>query len=182
MTYYHVSSYIYENQCLTQKTKNCRCFCEYISNCYARNYNEYKAYFDELKCYRLDEITGRDVSKWICEAIFDEVRKTMFLNYPSRIWGVYLIDSLEKACEFRKKYRDVNSAKIFEINVPEEDVFCFDMSIFTLANEEIRKTGFSFDSYNRARKLAELYWSGKVIDGDKELLIDRPVIVGRRVA
>ena len=84
--YYHVSSYIHENQILTQKSKNNRCFCEYISNCYAENYEEYKIYFDELNRYRLQDITGRDVYKWICEAVFEGVRKRNFYYKPSRVF------------------------------------------------------------------------------------------------
>lgn len=97
MVYYHVSSYVSEKQVLTHKSKNNRCFCEYVSNYSNDGYENYELYYNELLNYQPEKITGRDTSKWICEAVFDGIRKKCFPEKPSRIWGVFLSKDYDSA-------------------------------------------------------------------------------------
>lgn len=182
MIFYHVSSLIQEGMELSRYSKNNRCFCEYASNCYATCYSEFLKYYNEYKAYDINRITGRDESKWICETIFESVRKEKYCNMPSRIWGIYLSSTLDEAKEFRDKYRDPSKAHIYEIEIPDSIKVCsFDMDKFTLADEIIRKNGFDIESYKNAIEHANEYWSRGSIGVQNEYLVDCTVVVGELI-
>ena len=183
MKFYHVSSLIEEGMELSRYSKNNRCFCEYASNCYATCYSEFLRYYNEFKSYGIEQLTGRDESKWICETIFEFVRKEKYCNMPSRIWGIYLSMTLEEARKFRHDYRKQSkNPHIYEIEISDSIKVCsFDMDRFTLADEKIRKNRFNVESYENAIELAIQYWSGCSTGEQNEYLVDCTVVVGKLV-
>lgn len=132
----------------------------------------------------MNRITGRDESKWLCETIFESVRKEKYCNMPSRIWGIYLSSTLEEARKFRHDYRrdPQTNPHIYEIKIPETIKVCsFDMNKFTLADETIRENKFDIESYKNAIDLANQYWSGSSTGIQNEYLVDCTVIVGKMI-
>ena len=182
MIFYHVSSLVQEGMELSRYSKNNRCFCEYASNCYATCYSEFLKYYNEFKAYDIYRITKRDEAKWICETVFESVRKEKYCDMPSRIWGIYLSSTLVEAKEFRNNYRYISKAHIYKIEIPETIKVCsFDMNKFTLADEMIRKNEFDVESYKNAIDLANQYWLGCSTGIQNEYLVDCTVIVGKMI-
>lgn len=180
MIYYHVSSCVSEKQLLTRETKKHRCYCEYICSCDSVDYEKYKNDYNEFLKNKIDQNTGRDAAKWICEAVFEGVRKKCFPEKPSRVWGIYLSNSYENAIKFLNNYRDPETAHIYEVNIKFK-ILGFDMSFFTKADERIRKESFSFASYQHAIDLAKDYWNECVQNEMDEYIVDDEIIIGPRV-
>ena len=175
--YYHVSSYIRPGQILTHATKNNYDYCCYVSTCEPSTYKEFLDIYQKLCLSNAERNSGRKADKWACEAIFDYVRRTEFPKMPSRIWGIYLTDSMEAAEEFLRTERDSQRAHIYEVQLPEKaTVFSFDMDIFTKAHDNISENLGNESSYAFAIEQAREYWrstGGKII----ELLVDCDVLV-----
>ena len=154
MPYFHTSSYLKEGQTVSKNTKNNYKTCEFIFSYDVDCYSEYLSLLNELDKKNISR-TGRDKYKWACEAIFESVRKKNFADLPSRIWGMYAFGLLENAILFNNSYRK-GKANIFEIN-PSEKVYKFNMSLFTKADDFLRKND-NKSSFNHAKKLAYKYW------------------------
>lgn len=179
-TYYHVSSFLKENQVLTHDTKNNYKFCELICLTDISSYDKYIELVKILEKSNVEEETGRDVFKWSCESIFEMVRSKHYNNMPSRVWGIYVSESPEDAYLFKKDYRNSES-KIFAIQ-PKSKVYKFDMDIFTEADKLLRNNQ-SVSNYKKSIKLAHEYWKGIIKKGHKniEYLFDEEVVVGKSI-
>ena len=92
--YYHVSSYISEGQILTAKTKNNFEYRQYISTCDVSTYCKFVESYQKIDTDETCQQTGWSVEKWMCEAIFEYVRKKEYMDKPSRIWGLFLSKNL----------------------------------------------------------------------------------------
>lgn len=62
MLFYHVSSYLKENQILMHTTKNNYEFCLLTENADISNYRKYNEFIEELQCKNVNK-TGRDKFK-----------------------------------------------------------------------------------------------------------------------
>ena len=93
--YYHVSSYISEGQKLTANTKNNLEYRQYISTCEVSTYHKFVESYQKINNDETYQQTGWSVEKWMCEAIFEYVRKEEYPDKPSRIWGLFLSKNLE---------------------------------------------------------------------------------------
>ena len=180
MHYYHVSSHAKEGQIFTKETKNNFNYCEFMCvndfSTYEKSFNLYK----EMLKMDLYSKTGRNASKWLCEAIFEYVRKhNNHTDLPSRVWGVYLCDTKEHAKEFKNNERGKES-KIFEVNVC--SAITLNMNLFTQAHKEIVETDFSAQSYENVVNYANAYWTGKNIPGceyiPEYIALDKEVRIG----
>ena len=182
--YYHVSSFLEVNQIITRKTKNNIDFCSLASACDISTFDKFIILYEKLCFSEVHKKTGRTAEKWLCEYIFEKVRMQKFPNYPSRIWGLYLNTSVQEAKDFLIKYRDVNTAKIFELELSDEiTVYCFNMDIFTEAHELLLYNTINESIYQRVNDLANEYWkSYNNYQGTKEFLIDNYTIkVGHQI-
>ena len=90
MQYYHVSSYVKEGDVLTRNTKNNREWCCFASSCDLSTFEKFLECYNYLSSRNVSNLTGRTVAKWACESLFDYIRRTEFVEKPSRIWGIYL--------------------------------------------------------------------------------------------
>ena len=179
MIFFHVSSYVKEGDCLTHNSKNNHNICDYISSTQINDLDDYNTLLAKLKEKDILQKTGRDHYKWSCEAIFESIRLMDYNDLPSRIWDVYVTRSLDKAIEFRKKYRS-EDAGIFQIDIPEESVYDFDMNLFTEADEALRAS--SRENYDKAVELAHRYWKRIIIaESEIECIADVEIVVGKRV-
>ena len=181
MLFYHVSSYLKENQILMHTTKNNYEFCLLTENADISNYRKYNEFIEELQCKNVNK-TGRDKFKWANEAVFEYVRKKYFPNKPSRIWGIYVTNSLKDAILFNNKYRNGKS-NIFEIVIPDDiEIFKFNMELFTAADEQLRQAN-SLKNYNYCIELAHKYWQRNENENENqtEIIIDNEVTVGRKI-
>lgn len=184
-TYYHVSSFLKENQVLTHDTKNNYEFCKLICRTdISSSYNKYIELLRTLEEKNVEKETGRDVFKWSCESIFEMIRFKHYNSNPSRVWGIFVSESLEDAHLFNKNYRNGES-KIFEIQ-PKSIVYKFDMDIFTEADKLLRENS-SVSNYEKSIKLAHEYWKGilKKEQTNIEYLFDygkdEEVVVGKSI-
>ena len=178
--YFHVSSYVHEGDILTHQTKYNPDTCERISKAHISNYKDYLSLLNSLEEEKICDKTGRDHYKWSCEAIFESVRVEYYPDRPSRIWGIYLVDSFQKAQEFCKNFRQ-GTAGIFEIDVSEKDVYRFDMDMFTNVDEALR-ADHSLGNYIKAVEIAHKYWNGIIESNTIECLIDTDITVGRKIS
>lgn len=182
MVYYHVSRRIQEEKLLNKSTKKDKEYCQNISNCTAKNYKEFYILFQEMyKNPHLIMRTKTLPSKWICEAIFEFVRKQSYPNMPSRVWGVFLCKTYEEAKIFNKNERE-NNGHIYAIHLSENaKIYEFNMIWYSLANELIEEQKFSIDSYNIAIKYAKQYWSGAIINKEMEYITEHDVYIDKRI-
>ena len=192
--YYHVSSYVKEGQTLKKETKNNQFFCEYISNCDISTCKKLIECYEYLCSIQSFKTTNRKEGKWCCESIFEYIRKTEYPDKPSRIWSIYLFAKLDDACFFLNEYRKPTIkengekvvAHIYQIEIPEEKVFVFDMNIYSeadnLLQDHLEKGSFDNLLYENICKKAREYWSGAMTNNPQcECLIDCDVIIGKKV-
>lgn len=176
--YYHVSSLVSEGNVLTHETKNNREICEEISQTNISNYEDYLSLLVSLEDRNICEKTGRDSFKWACETIFESIRIEFYPDQPSRIWGIYLLDSFANAKLFLKNIRK-GKGNIFKIDVSEK-VYRFNMDMFTEADVLLRNDT-SLENYRKAIELAHKYWQGIIEGHNIEYLIDAEITVGKKI-
>ena len=183
-TYYHVSSKRYEGDKLLHTGKVGYDYCCYASSCDVSTFEKYVDCYRNLCLSNVYAKTQRTASKWICEYIFENVRKNKYSHLPSRLWGLYLTSSFQEAKEFLYAERNYANSTIFEIKVPNEsEVHCFDMNIFTNAHINIEKEPLNPNFYNRAFELANEYWeSDNKYTGTKEYIVDdESLVIGKEL-
>ena len=182
--YYHVSSLRNTGDQLLHNTKIGYDYCCYATSCDLSTFEKYVECYNSLCLSRVYETTHRTASKWICEFIFEKVRRYYYSNLPSRLWGLYLTSSFDDAKEFLYSERNYWGSKIFEIVIPNEnDVHCFDMNVFTKAHTNIENDPLNPQFYNGAFELAKQYWEGNnTYIGRKEFLIDdESLVIGKEL-
>lgn len=181
-TFFHVSSYAKEGQVFTKQSKMNFDFCEYIC------INDFSIYENALSNYKemikigFASKTGRISSKWLCEAIFESVRKQYYSTMPSRVWGIYLCKTKNEATIFNQNFRG-SKGRVFEVNV--SNVVRFNMNLFTEAHELIVDSDFSVQSYEKALLYAHAYWQNQSCDGvayePEYIALDKEVIIGSTI-
>ena len=157
-------------------------YCCYAATCDLSTFEKYVECYNNLCLSKVYDTTKRTASKWICEYIFEKVRIHYHPKLPSRLWGLYLTSSFEDAKDFLYSQRNYLGSKIFEIIIPNEnEVYCFDMNIFTKAHDNIEKDPLNPHFYDLAFELAKQYWeSNNTYTGCKEFLIDNEsLVIGR---
>ncbi len=184
VTFYHVSSHICENYILKKENKPYPDLCNLICESDVSTISKCKDLLKKIKQLNPDEEINRPNGKWLCEAIFEYVRKTEYPQYPSRVWGVFVTRTYKDAEEFNFEARK-GRANIFEIVQPIENVFEFDMQLFSLACDPMVKPGLNDITINDAFNYAKLYWSrekGKekpqleyIIDGAHDIQVGRQI-------
>lgn len=179
MIYYHVSSILKEGQKLTHDTKNNKEICELICLTDVSSYKQYINLIENLESEDVFNKTDRDAFKWSCESIFEMIRSRYYSHMPSRVWGIFVSESLKEAYSFYKNYRK-GETNIFEIQ-PESEVYKLDMGIFTEAEELLRREQ-SDSNYEKSIKLAHEYWKKNIRTKCIEYLFDeKEVTVGKKV-
>lgn len=191
MTYYHVSSYLREGDYLTRKTKNNFDYCCYASICDVSTYEKFIECYQQLCLSNVQQNTGRTAAKWICEAVFEYVRKNEFSDKPSRIWGFYLSSTTAEARTFLQKERqpwidasgNLRTAHIFEINIPDtQKVHCFNMDFYTEADRKLHLDKLDRSTYNFILSKAREYWKGNEVECNHlEYLVDCDIKVGKKI-
>lgn len=190
MTYYHVSSLIKEGQILKRNTKNNFDYCCYVSSCDVTSYEEFIECYNNLCLSRVYEYSGRTAAKWMCEAIFEHVRQKEFPDKPSRIWGIYLSDSYEEAKKFldeeRKpwvdEYGNTRISYIYQVDILDgQKVHCFDMDLYTKADNKLQADPQNESAYHDAFVIAREYWNGSNNVGQREYIVDDVITVGKKV-
>lgn len=161
MAYYHVSSYAKDGQVYFLNQKPLQ---QYIDEFEAFSVNNYAQFVDTCNLIptTILQETGIRKSKWLCELIFENVRKESFYQLPRRMHSIYLCKSLEEAQVFNRSFRK-NEASIFEA-IFEGTVYQFDMNLFTLAEEYLFNHSMilSENIYKQVKSYAYEYWSQKL--------------------
>lgn len=182
--YYHVSSQRCEGDRLLHTGKIGYDYCCYATSCDLSTFEKYVECYNNLCLSNVYAHTKRTASKWICEYIFEKVRRYHYPEFPSRLWGIYLTSSFEEAKAFLYAERAYSGSKIFEIIVSDENkVHCFDMKIFTKAHTNIESDSINPRCYDEAFNLAKQYWeSNNTYTGNKEYLIDdESLMIGKEL-
>jgi len=189
MQYYHVSSYVKEGDVLTRNTKNNREWCCFASSCDLSTFEKFLECYNYLSSRNVSNLTGRTVAKWACEALFDYIRRTEFVEKPSRIWGIYLSATLEDAKKFlvadRKPWVDKNGIRheshIFSITLKSTDkVYTFDMDLYTQADKLLQNNQPCKEIYDYIIDKARLYWQS-TSGSFTEHIVDSDVLVGKQI-
>ncbi len=98
-------------------------------------------------------INDHQYAQHLREMIFEEVRKEDFPGHPSRLNSMYLVDSLEMARKYAKKY---NNKYIYEVNMETSGrILAVDMHWMDLSNRQC---------YNEVKRIAKAYYSGEMSD------------------
>lgn len=178
--FYHVSTHAHAGDIYSRETKNNFNECKYVSSHVPSSYEEACQLLDYMRENSFGAKTGKSPEKWLCEAIFENVRKNCFSNLPSRIWGVFLCDSLEMATSFKEKERKPET-KIFGVCISEDAVQRFNMNLFTVACDSLVRS-FSSESYQRAVCFAQKYWANEDSNNySPEFLTEMVLTIGKEV-
>lgn len=109
--------------------------------------NSYVQHVNDLNlCYDIDKCN------FIWEFIWEVVRYSEFPNEPSRMESLFLFNDKDTAKEFIDDFHEGESFEIAEVNLTDTLVHKYDMSWFTLADEE--------QTLNEVMEFARKYWSG----------------------
>lgn len=183
-TFYHVSSFIHENLILTKEGKPHQEMCNLICGFDISTLSKCEVLFNIINKLNINTDTGRQNDKWLCEAIFEYIRKIEYPNNPSRMWGLFVVSTYEEAKKFNLNYRNGN-AKIFEIKQPIENAFKYDMYFFDLAHQLIKNSGLNYLTFGNACENARYYWQHKqciensfpeyIIDGIQDIYVGEEV-------
>ena len=179
MKYYHVSTQLHEGYQIIPSQKSFLGWSRYAENAKVLEENEFIEVFNYLKASDVEIKTGRRPQKWLCEILFENIRKQYYSNRPSRIYGTYLCKDLDEAMQFNQLYRK-GKASIFEVDIDENVVF-FDMNIFTRAETSL--DSISDNTFASCVNLAHYYWSsaGEESITQKEYIYDQPIIIGKKI-
>ena len=85
------------------------------------------------------------------EIAFEEIRKTEFKDYPSRLKCMYLIDNKESCLKNLKNFHYKGHGTFFQVVAVK-----LNGSVFYATSKNVRRTGLSFDDY---KNMAREYWS-----------------------
>lgn len=158
MEFYHVSSYATDGQIYLPDNKSLQ---KYITSFEALNVSTYE-YFVTEACNMIpstvEDETGIRKSKWLCELIFENIRKEKTEWAPRRMHSVFLCASLEEAQLFNKEFRG-GTASVFKA-IFEGNPHAFDMNVFTRAEEYLHQHMSEIHEpvYEQLRFYALEYW------------------------
>lgn len=178
MTYYHVSSYAQDGQIYFANRKPLQEYIDQFESFSVDNYAQFIKTCDAIPDTILQD-TGIRKSKWLCELVFEKIRKENFEWAPRRLHSIYLCSSLEEAKLFNKRFRE-NKAFIFEA-IFEGNAYQFDMNIFTCAEEYLAENivDVSEKVYEDLKDYAFEYWKQKSLIKQKECLYEGNVELRR---
>lgn len=182
MKYYHVSSQLEVGARIIPCKKTFMGWSSFSDKTTITNEQEFYDCLEFLKKSPVYRDTDRTPEKWVCEILFENIRKNYFFDHPSRIYGTYLCQSVTEAIRFKQKYRNADS-KIFEVEI-EDNVNYYDMQLFTIAESSIYGSSFQNSVYNTCIKLAYDYWNsqGNSSISEKEYLYDKEIVVGKEIS
>lgn len=157
MVYYHVSRQLHVGDTIYPQQKSFCGWSEFAFNTNIRNYTDFERNYNYLKDSDVFQVTGRTFAKWLCETLFESIRRQRYSNYPTRIYGTFLCKELSESRIFNIAERKGNGT-IFIVQT-KEPVDFFDMQLFTDAESSLN--GVSEDIYNNCLGLAVKYWESK---------------------
>ena len=158
MIYYHVSIQRNIGDVICPQQKSFSGWSEFVYNTSIRSYSDFAKIHDYLKASDVFRVTERTFAKWLCETLFESIRKQRYPNYPTRIYGTFLCKELSESRMFNKTEREGNGT-IFLVHT-KEPVDYFDMQLFTDAECSLYN-GISEDIYNYCFEKAVKYWESK---------------------
>ena len=181
MKYYHVSTRLSAGTTIHPYDKPFSVWSDYSYKCAVSNEQELFDVLSFLKSSTVFNDTGRTPEKWLCEILFENVRRSRFNNHANRIYGTYLCGSIKDAEMFNEKYRE-NKAKIFMVELSETVPF-YDMHLFTKAQELIESAYSQAGIYTQIVRLAIDYWEGCNNDAiiEKEYIYDKDLVLGKEI-
>lgn len=181
MKYYHVSSQLHEGCQINPVNKKFSGLSHYAEETKIKDEKDFINVYNYLKDFNVKMKTGRTPEKWLCEIIFENIRKQYYNSMPSRIYGTYLCANLDEARRFNREYRD-GKASIFELDIDDEVLF-FDMNIFTLAETSLYSITDVKNVFENCEKLAHNYWSEFCENSikEKEYIYDKNIIIGKKI-
>lgn len=158
MVYYHVSSQLHVGYTIypLQKTFNGWSRFAYDAGIYC--YADFTKSYDFLMESNVFRDTGRTPEKWLCESLFESVRKQRYPDCPTRIYGTFLCKELDDSRIFNCKERK-GKGTIFVVDT-KNDVDFFDMQLFTNAEMSLYH-GVSEEIYQNCIELADKYWKSR---------------------
>ena len=86
----------------------------------------------------------------IRELAFEEVRKTEFKDYPSRLKCMFLIDNKEECVKNLKNFHHKGHGTFFQVVAVK-----LNGNVFYATSKNVRRTGLSFEEY---KQMARVYW------------------------
>ena len=130
---------------------------------------------------KVEQETGRKPHKWLCETVFENIRKKHFADCPSRIYGIYLCETLGDAISFRNNIRK-GIGSIFEVSIP-DNVDYFDMNLFTQAETLLHGSVNDREMFQVCIGLANRYWAKKNdnLIVEKEYIYENIVLIGTKI-
>lgn len=181
MYYYHVSTQLSAGTTIHPYGKTFSGWSDYSYTCKITNEQDFFAVLKLLESSTVFNDTGRKPEKWLCEILFENVRRSRFNNHTSRIYGTYLCGSIKEAEMFNEKYRE-NKAKIFIVELSETVPF-YDMHLFTQAKELIENAHIQEGIYTQIISLANEYWIRCNDDNiiEKEYIYGKDLVLGKEI-
>ena len=158
MVYYHVSSQLHVGYTIYPFQKSFSGWSKFAYDADFHNYLDVVKSYDHLMMSNVLCDTGRTPEKWLCEALFESVRKQKYPDCPTRIYGTFLCKELDDSRIFNQTKRK-GSGTIFVVNV-KDDVDFFNMQLFTDAESSLHQ-GLSETIYQKCIELAVEYWESR---------------------
>lgn len=158
MVYYHVSRQLHMGDVIYPQKKSFSGWSEFAYNTIIRSYSDFAEIHDYLKISDVFQVTKRTFAKWLCETLFESIRKQRYPNCPTRIYGTFLCKELSESRTFNKAEREGNGT-IFRVHT-KAPVDYFDMQLFTDAECSLYN-GISEEVYNYCLEKAVKYWESK---------------------
>ena len=157
MAYYHVSTKAKDGQIYFINQKPLQKYIDHFEAFPVENYLQFANACNMIPDAIVQETDIRK-SKWLCELIFENVRRKNFNWAPRRQHSVYLCGSFREASLFNEEFRE-NKASIFEA-IFDGVAHQFNMDIFTCAEEYLFShiTDLSEAVYEYLVSCAFEYW------------------------
>ncbi|MGY3718817.1 DUF2441 domain-containing protein [Sutcliffiella cohnii] len=111
-------------------------------------------------------------SQYLKECIFEDYREAHFPNQPSRLTSVYLLDDLNSAIQYQRKF---NKSFIYQVSV---------VSSGKLMHADMRWLDLAiYKPIDQLIEIANYYFSGKPVDKESfiEVLFEGTVSVTRKL-
>lgn len=158
MPYYHVSSFAKDGDIYYPNQKPLQKYIDEIESFVIHNYSTFLNAYNSIPD-NIQEKTGIRKTKWICEAIFESIRKECFSYAPRRLHSIYLCGTIEEALHFNRNFRN-NNGNIFQVTI-NGSVHKYNMQIFTTAEEFLfeNSSNISESVYECIKTYAIEYWS-----------------------